>query len=229
MSRALRILFSFGMLALSIFIVVVGAHELKTSDRPLLENPWSIATFASVICIPITAWTLIRSLNARWNALPKDAASVIHFRQPIVERWFGWVGVAFVLGICALAYKQSGDDPVQVAIPAVVAVVSIAGLVVSMKKPAAELILSPAGLNYNLFEVGPIAWDDVVSAEVISGYSSESVRLTLRDPTRYKTRSSRETKDAPFVIQCRSVGAPASAIVEAINLRRSVTASDPSE
>jgi hypothetical protein len=222
MSRALRILFSFGMLALSVFIVIVGVHDLKTSDRPLLENPWSIATFASIICIPITAWTLFRSLNARWNALPKDAAAVVRFKQPVVERWFGWVGVVFVLGICAVAYKQSGDDPVQVAIPAVVAVTSIVGLIISMKKPAAELILSPAGLDYNRFGVGPIAWEDLASAEVISGYSSESVRLTLRDPVRYKTRSSRGRKDKPFLIQCSSVGAPAAAIVDAINLRRSV-------
>jgi hypothetical protein len=222
MPRAIRILFSFGMLALSVFIVIVGAHELKISDRPLLENPWSIATFASVFCIPIMAWTLFRSLNARWKALPTDARAVIRFRQPIAERWFGWVSVAFALGICAMAFKQSQGDLGQMAIAAVLAIASIVGLIISMKKPAAELVLSPAGLDYNRFGVGPIAWEDVVAAEVIDGRSSESVQLTLRDPSHYKDPSSGGKKEKPFLIPCRSVGAAAAAIVEAINLRRSV-------
>jgi hypothetical protein len=222
MLRAIRILFSFGMLALSVFIVIVGAHELKTSDWPLLENPWSIATFASVFCIPITAWTLFRSLNARWKGLPTDASAVIRFRQPIAERWFGWAGVAFALGISVMVFKQSQGDLGQIAIAVVVAIASIVGLAVSMKKPAAELVLSPAGLDYNRFGVGPIAWEDVVAADVIGGHSSESVRLTLRDPLRYKDPASGGKKEKPFLIPCRSVGAPAAALAEAINLRRSV-------
>jgi len=219
MPRALRVLSTFAMLAISVSVVIVGADALKTSDSPLLMNPWSIPVLASFLSIPVIAWTLFRLLDARWSAQPKDAASVIRFRQPVVARWFGWAGVVFLLGICAMAFKQSDGDLAEMMVPAVIAIVSSVALILSMRKPAAELVLSPAGLDYNRFGVGPIAWEEIQAAEVSSG-SADSVRLTLRNPTRYRLPMAK--KDGTLVIECSSVGAPAVAVLEAINLRRHV-------
>lgn len=94
----------------------------------------------------------------------------------------------------------------------------------------AKLTLSPAGLDYAPFGIGPIAWAEIAAAELDLGKHRRLLRLTPRDTEalfqrglpRQGTRGGLFGRRSvpPFVIDLTRIGEADETLLAAINLRR---------
>jgi hypothetical protein len=121
-------------------------------------------------------------------------------------RYVGWFGAVFCgLGVCVIPTMA--------------------------KLRPFRLTLSPHGLDYTLFKVGPIEWRDILSVRTGEALGTEFISLELTDKEKYFARGfpkrGRKPRwlgsgfSSPFVILPLQLGASARSIVDAIDIRLS--------
>jgi GNAT superfamily N-acetyltransferase len=187
--------------------------------------------FCFLSWLPLTLTRLLRALVQR-DAAAKDMPRYVRvFRLGIgdsVTRVLPFLGMA-------LACVFIGSEPGFRSIDPLWAIGAIVGVVLALVYLGydiayrAGLTLSPAGLDYTPFQVGPIAWTDIAAAELDLAKGRRLLRFTPRDAEtlfqrglpRQGTRGGLLGLRAipPFVIDLTRIGDPDVELLAAIRLR----------
>ncbi|HWA48014.1 MAG TPA: hypothetical protein VG742_07060 [Dongiaceae bacterium] len=188
-------------------------------------------------------FSLIKLAGAGWrkHAGIIDAPEITRtFARSTVEiAALSFMALGMGIGCYLLLKMGPAKESVRIAAWVGVAMCGLAVIVIpiiAVVRPV-RLILSPHGLDYSLFKIGPIEWRDITAVHVGTMLRSEYVAVEVSDPDKYYARgfvrggrASRWLSDrfpSPFLFIPQQFGANAAAVAEAIRLRLGGAGSPP--
>ena len=180
-------------------------------------------------------FSLIKLAGAGWrrqaDAVDTPDVTRVFARSPMEMMALAFMAFGMGVGCYLLLKIEPAKESVRIA--GWVGVVMCGFAVIAMPLVAVlrplRLVLSPHGLDYSYFKIGPIEWRDITAVHVGTMLRSEYVAVEVSDPEKYYARgfvrggrASRWLSDrfpSPFLFIPQQFGASAQTVAEAIRLR----------
>jgi hypothetical protein len=171
-----------------------GAAGLYLATRALTaqETSWSLLSGAAAL-FSIVPFSLMRfaGLTARrYAAAAQDPNATLILQQTTVSRIGNVVMFMSLAAACGFGLIDGVDDPVNRLLTWVgFALFLVMPITASVRGPGSpRMTLGPAGLDYSLFKIGPIAWNDIARVELRRVLRSQTIALYLSDEDKYFRR-----------------------------------------
>lgn len=213
------------LMAIVSALFVVGGAVMAvsaTSAQDRLMPLAGIAFFGSALLIAVVKLRQSRSWLGSTAADFPDRTIVFRRTPAQTAVWIViFAGMAISGGL--MLFAEPDSIKTQVAAWIIIAA-GVAGPIGFLLRPV-RLTLSPDGLDYSGFKIGPIAWGDILGVELKPNALGQFVALRIRNQEKYFSRGfpsglrAIAWDDAPFRIDAQQLGAPALEIADAIALR----------
>lgn len=175
------------LLLVGLFFVLLMAAR-TAMDPEGVSAYWNVGLFFGAF-IPISVPALVNPTAIKHRHAsdhPQLAIKILRSWWTTGARLVGFLMMALA---CGWALASGIDDTFESGL-AVAGVVLFAGLALSLIRlqVTVSLGLSPEGLDYSLFRMGPIPWQDIAAVEVERVLRTDAVVLYLRDEEKYYQR-----------------------------------------
>jgi hypothetical protein len=175
----------FGVGALLMFVTAAAIHDVDALALGFL--------FLGIVLLAILKlldWSAHRHAKAAKEPM---ATFVLTFsRVSLVLLSGAYLSLA---AACAIPIAEGIDDP-TIRLVAWVGLLAFAGAAIALpiQKRFVTLTMSPYGLDYTSFQVGPISWRDIGDVSISRLFRTESVALQIADEEKYLGRRSSPIK-----------------------------------
>jgi hypothetical protein len=177
----------FALLLVGLFFVLLMAARIAV-DPESASPYWNVGLFFGAL-IPIAIPGLINPTAMKHRHASAQPQPSITIRRSWWATGARVVGLLMMVLALGRALASGIDDSFESGL-AVAGIVLLTGLVLSLIRLqlTVSLALSPEGLNYSLFRVGAIPWQDIDSVNVVRVLRSDAIVLRLRDEEKYYHR-----------------------------------------
>ena len=243
MTRPIRWLVILGLLALIYwrYAVIVDA----TPAPQKAPDDWREGAGLLVVFVSIVAYFVASYVGAAKRNRPiadQDPTATLVFAASTRQAAFMSVpaiGAAIGSWLLFTAQLTSPISLILAYAGAALAVLAAFLIFVHVTCGPFRLSLSKEGLDYGVFQCGPIAWHDIRNVGVRKYLSGEVISLEIKDPEKYFARGFRRggrimrqfanglSLTSPFVISAQQVQSTTETVLRAINARLAAFGSDP--
>jgi hypothetical protein len=216
--QMIQIIFATATLLFEVLAVYWCVKQIVSADRTT-ANIFLVPAFLFGLGIPSSIQIIWHLVKPSSKVLLTNPSSTLQIKESRLSRLPSRL-FAFATIIFAVFIIQRSEE---IDIPAIFLIgLGVLILANSFLTPRAELKLSPDGLYCSTLKVGTIAWDDIQSATIRKAMRQERIVLKLKDIEKDEVKSPKLQKRKELGFQAQNLGARASDIVEAIEIRRSV-------
>lgn len=156
------------------------------------EVSWSLLSGAMLFfaLLPLSLARLADVTARRRAVAAADPAATLDIRQSALSRAAIMLMFLAMSACCAFGLREGVQD---ITLRVLVWIGLVAFLASAIDAPfrgasSARMTLSPAGLDYSGFKIGPIAWTDIERAEQHRVLRSQVIALFVRDEEKYFRR-----------------------------------------
>ncbi len=229
MGRGRLLIFAFGYLALIVLFIATMLSAAISSGRPPLEWPTLGVMIMFASYLPSVIARTARLVWQRNVESLNDAHATVVLRRNEIEWICGLmpgIGI-FVMGALPILGFPSGNVPIVLyyIIAAMGCYIFVGGLF----RARAQITLSPEGLSWNQLDPSFVPWSGII--QIVPRqlmYFVSIVMFDVKDAQTYKLAGSRKTTRKNFGIFNWQFGLSADALVNGMEVRRKLCASQSS-